>query len=359
MTKTLDALASIDFLPQSPRTYSPNIGVIGCGGISGYHLQAYKAAGFRVTALADINKARATAKRDEYYPDAVAMEDYRQLLRDDSIEVVDITTHPAERVALIRAALQAGKHVLSQKPFVLDLDVGLELVELAAKQDRYLVVNQNGRWAPHFSYARLVATGGLIGKVFGAHMSCHWDHRWVRGTPFEEVRHLVLYDYAIHWFDILRCFLPGRQALRVFASTSRAPGQDLKPNLLAQAVIEFDEAQATLAFDACVPAGWHERTYLSGTEGSLISQGAGNQDQTLTVNVQAGAWRPQLSGKWFPDGFHGTMGELLCAIEDKRPSTIDAADNLESLALCFAAVASADSGLPIRPGQIRKMPDAG
>ena len=92
---------------------------------------------------------------------------------------------------MIRAALNAGKHVLSQKPFVLDLDVGLELVELAAKRDRYLVVNQNGRWAPHFSYARLVATGGLIGKIFGAHMSCHWDHRWVRGTPFEEVRHLV------------------------------------------------------------------------------------------------------------------------------------------------------------------------
>lgn len=353
----LEALATLDFRPQSPRSYAPNIGMIGCGGISGYHLQAYKTAGFRVTALADLDKTRAVAKRNEYYQEATATEDYQQILRDDSIEVVDITTHPAQRVPLIREALNAGKHVLSQKPFVLDLDVGMELVELAAKRDRYLVVNQNGRWAPHFSYARLVAGQGLIGKIFGAHMSCHWDHRWVRGTPFEEVRHLVLYDYAIHWFDILRCFLPGRQARRVFASTSRAPDQDLKPNLLAQAVIEFDEAQATLAFDACVPAGWHERTYLSGTGGSLISQGTGNQDQTLTVNLPEGSWRPQLSGKWFPDGFHGTMGELLCAIEDKRPSTIDAADNLESLALCFAAIASADSGLPVRPGQVRKMPE--
>ncbi len=355
MNSTFDALASIPFRPQSPQSYSPNIGMIGCGGISGYHLQAYKAAGFRVTALADLDKSRAISKRDEYYPEALATDDLQKIWRDDSIEVVDITTHPAERVALIREALSAGKHVLSQKPFVLDLDVGRELVELAAKRQRYLAVNQNGRWAPHFSYARIVATQGLIGKIFGAHMSCHWDHRWVRGTPFEEVRHLVLYDYAIHWFDMLRCFLPGRKAHRVFASTARAPGQDLKPNLLAQAVIEFDEAQATLAFDACVPAGWHERTYLSGTKGSLISQGSGNQDQILTVNVPAGAWTPKLSGKWFPDGFHGTMGELLCAIEEKRPTTIDAADNLESLALCFAAVASADSGLPIRPGQVRKM----
>ncbi len=205
---------------------------------------------------------------------------------------------------LIRDALMAGKHVLSQKPFVLDLDIGQELVELAAKRDRYLVVNQNGRWAPHFSYARLVANGGFIGQVFGAHMSCHWDHRWVRGTPFEEIRHLVLYDYAIHWFDMLRCLLlPGRVAHRVFASTARAPGQDLKPNLLAQAVIEFDEAQATLAFDACVPAGSHERTYLSGTLGSLISQGSGNQEQTLTVIcpwfLDAEAHRPMVS-RWLP-----------------------------------------------------------
>lgn len=356
MTCRLDQLAQIAYRPQSPRSYCPNIGLIGCGGISHHHLRAYVAAGFKVTALADLDKSRAIARRNDFYPDAIATDDFHEILNDDTIEVVDVTTHPLERAPLIAAALKAGKHVLSQKPFVLDLDVGVELVELADKCGRYLAVNQNGRWAPHFSYARLVAQSGLIGDVFGAHMSCHWDHRWVRGTPFEDVRHLVLYDYAIHWFDILRCFLPGCTAQRVFASTARAPGQDLKPNLLAQAVIEFDRAQATLAFDACVPAGSQERTYLSGTLGSLTSVGSGNQEQRLTVNLLEGLWTPTLAGKWFPDGFHGTMGELLCAIEDQRPTTISAADNLESLALCFAAVASADSGLPVRPGQVRQLP---
>jgi predicted dehydrogenase len=352
----LDQLARIAYRPQSPRSYRPEIGIIGCGGISHYHLRAYVAAGFNVTALADLNKSRAVARRDEFYPQALATDDFQQILSNDAIEVVDITTHPFERPPLISAALRAGKHVMSQKPFVLDLDTGMELVELAHKCNRYLAVNQNARWAPHFSYARMVAQSGLIGDIFGAHMSCHWDHRWVRGTAFEEVRHLVLYDYAIHWFDILRCLLPNCTAQRVFASTARAPEQDLKPNLLAQAVIEFDQAQATLAFDACVPAGSQERTYLSATKGSLTSVGSGNQEQKLTVTVGEGSWSPNLHGKWFPDGFHGTMGELLCAIEEKRPSTIDAEDNLESLALCFAAVASADSGLPIRPGQIRQLP---
>lgn len=349
-------LPNIPYKPQSPLSYSPKIGLIGCGGITQYHLQAYRSAGFQVTALCDLDLSKATARRDEYFPAAAIYEDYRQLLRDDSIEVVDIATHPPERPPIIENALNAGKHVLSQKPFVLDLDVGMRLIELAQKHNRYLAVNQNGRWAPHFSYARHAVASGLLGEVFGAHLSCHWDHTWVRGTEFERVKHLILYDYAIHWFDILRAVLPGKVPVRVYASTARASRQQLMPNLLGQAIVEFDGAQATLAFDAALPHGSQERTFLSGSKGSLYSVGSGNQEQTLTVNLSSGRWIPMLEGKWFPDGFHGTMGELLCSIEQRRECAIDAADNLKSLEMCFAAVASSEIGAPVVPGKIRKLP---
>jgi predicted dehydrogenase len=68
-----------------------------------------------------------------------------------------------------------------------------------------------------------------------------------------------------------------------------------------------------------------------------------------------GSYVPQLEGQWFPDGFQGTMGELLLSIEENRPSQIDAADNLQSLALCFAAIASADAGQVKKPGQVRSI----
>ncbi len=356
MTSRTDLLSDLPYRPQSPHTYSPNIGLIGCGGITHYHLRAYLAAGFKVTAVCDLDLGKAELRRCEFYPAAVAYDDYSKLLADDSIEVVDITTHPPERPPIIEAALRAGKHVLSQKPFVLDLDEGERLIELAHKMNRQLAVNQNGRWAPHFSYARQVANSAIIGDVFAAHLSCHWDHTWVKGSPFEKIKHLILYDYAIHWFDIVRCLLKGKEVKRVFASTARAPGQQLMPPLLAQAVIEFEEAQATLAFDASLPFGSQERTFLSGTAGSLYSVGSGNQEQQLTVNVDTGSWTPKLIGKWFPDGFHGTMGELLCAIEDGRESTINAHDNLRSLELCFAAIHSAETGQPVIPGAVRRMP---
>jgi len=52
---------------------------------------------------------------------------------------------------------------------------------------------------------------------------------------------------------------------------------------------------------------------------------------------------------WFPDGFHGTMGELLCAIKEKRRPQNNTEDNLKSLQLCFSACISADIGKPVDP----------
>jgi predicted dehydrogenase len=98
--------------------------LVGCGGITKWHLTAYRSAGYNVVAFCDVDRARARLRRDEFYPEALATDDLQQVLSRDDIEVVDIATHPPERPALVEAALRAGKHVLSQKPFVIDLDVG-------------------------------------------------------------------------------------------------------------------------------------------------------------------------------------------------------------------------------------------
>ncbi len=67
----------------------------------------------------------------------------------DDIEVVDITPHPKDRLPIVKEALQAKKHVLSQKPFVLDLNDGKELVKIAKENNVKLAVNQNGRCGRH------------------------------------------------------------------------------------------------------------------------------------------------------------------------------------------------------------------
>lgn len=345
----------LPYRPRDPKKYAPAIGLIGCGGITRSHLRAYKEAGYRVVALCDLDEGRAKERQKEFFPKARIYTDHRELLKNGEIEVVDIATHPSVRAGQIEDALNARKHVLSQKPFVVDLDYGERMVELASRKGVKLAVNQNGRWSPNWSYMREAVRAGTIGELFGAHLSVHWDHDYIHKLPFNEIKHAILYDFAIHWFDILACFMGERKAVRVFASVSHAKGQKSKPPMLGQALVEYEGAQSSLVFDAFIHTGPEARTFLAGSKGSVSSIGPDLNTQAVTLRTEAGHATPKLKGSWFPDGFHGTMGELLCAIEEKREPYNSGANNLKSLALCFAAVASAEMHEPQQPGRVRKL----
>jgi predicted dehydrogenase len=346
---------NLPYLPRDPKEYNPGIGLIGCGGIAENHLREYQKAGYRVVALCDVVEERALKRRDEFFPQASIYADYRAVLDREDVGVVDIATHPIERAPMLIDALNAGKHVLSQKPFVLDLDFGETVIALAREKKRKLAVNQNGRWAPHFSYIRQAIAHGLLGEVHSAHFTVHWDHGWTAGTAFNQVKHLMLYDFAIHWFDIVTCFMVGKTPRRVFASIAKTTTQRPDPPMLAQALIDFEDAQAAMLFNGDVGFDPRDRTYVSGSKGTAVSEGVDLLHQDVTLTTKAGSAQPDLEGDWFSNGFHGTMGELLCAIEEDREPENNAEGNLASLALCFAAVQSAETGTPQTPGDIRKL----
>ncbi len=347
--------SNIEYLPSDPLKHRPAIGLIGCGAITKEHLAAYRAAGYKVAALCDIDRDAAEMRRKEFYPEALVTTELNQLLSIPEIEVVDIATHVAVRPPLIEAALQAGKHVLSQKPFVLNLSQGQQLVSIAKENNRELAVNQNGRWAPHFCFMRRAIAQGCIGQVQSVQMAVHWDHNWIAGTEFDRMKHVILFDFAIHWFDILGCFLSDQSPLRVSASCTSAAQQTAKPPLLGQASIEYDSAQAQLFFNGNCLEGQSDTSIIVGTKGTLISTGPDSKQQQVTLYRDQDTQTPELSGTWFPGGFHGTMGELLCAIESGREPEISAANNLQSLALCFAAVESAEQEKPIVPGSVTQI----
>ena len=340
----------VDYLPPKPREYNLGIALIGTGGISEFHLKNYQACGYRVVALSNRTTAKAEAMRDKFYPDATVHEEYREILERDDVEVMDVTPHPADRLPILFDCLQAGRHVLSQKPFVLDLEEGKKLVDLADEKGLKLAVNQNGRWAPHFSYLRNAISSGLIGEVTSIDFSLQWDQTWVQGIPsFEEMDHLILFDFAVHWFDIASCLMSGRNPEKVYASAVRHAGQVYKPPALASAVIDYPDAQVRMSFNAHCTLGEEDVTTVVGTKGTLRSRGPGLNDQPMMeVHLEEGSVTVPLQGSWFESGFQGAMGELLCAIEDEREPSHGARENLRSLELCFAALKSADSGQPIK-----------
>lgn len=349
------AAPTIAYEPPSPRSYRPRIGLIGAGGISVSHLDAYKTAGWDVVAICNRTLSKAADKAAKFYPDARVTDDWVSLLADPDVDVVDITPYPNARLPIMEAALEAGKHVLSQKPFVTSLDDGERLVALAERKGVKLAVNQNGRWSPHHAWMRGAVKGGHVGTLRSAHISIGWDHSWIEGTPFEDIDDLILYDFGVHWFDFL-VSIAGDRIRSVTATTAHAAGQSARPPLLAQALVELEGGQASLVFDGATPHAPRDTTQITGTGGSLSSMGENLGEQAVTLTTAEGRAMPTLSGTWFNDGFRGAMGELLCAIEDDREPLNGARENLQSLALCFAAIHSSRTGGPVKVGAMRTLP---
>ena len=110
-------------------TDSLGVGIIGCGNISAAYLQlAPLFKGYDIFAVADINMDNAKARADEF---GVRAQTVEELLASDDIDLVINLTIPAAHLEVSKAVLQAGKHVYSEKPFVLSLSEAQELCEVA------------------------------------------------------------------------------------------------------------------------------------------------------------------------------------------------------------------------------------
>jgi predicted dehydrogenase len=349
------AAPALDYRPPRPEGYRPRIGLIGCGGITSFHLEAYRRLRFPVVAFCDVDTSRAAERRDQYTPQAEVYREAADVLARDDIDIVDVATHPRERETILAEAIRAGKHVLSQKPFVIDLQVGRKLVAAARRRGVLLAVNQNGRWAPHFSYLRQAIAAGWIGDVAAVDISIHWDHSWVRGTPFERIPHLLLYDFAIHWFDILHCLTPGHRPLEVAVQLFRGPHQSIRPPLQANVAVRFRDLLATLVLNGNARYGACDRTVVTGTQGTLVASGRDLNHQRVSLYTDQGVASPRLQGSWFTSGFQGTMAELATAVAEQREPSHAGRDNLQSLQLAFAAIAGADWQKPVKVGSVQRL----
>ena len=108
------------------------VGVIGCGNISkAYFSLSPLFRGIKMRACADINMDAAKARAKEF---KLRAETVDELLKDDEIDIIVNLTIPAVHYEVSKAVLDAGKHVYSEKPFVLSIEEGLDLKKRAEKK---------------------------------------------------------------------------------------------------------------------------------------------------------------------------------------------------------------------------------
>src|SRR3954447_5939404 len=146
----------------------PGIAVIGCGNISQHHFAGWKrlteGRQARLVAACDNDLTRAKAAA-ETYAVPVATDDFEEVVRRPDVQAVDICLPHHLHLPAILAAARAGKHVLCEKPLVLNLDEAVEAVRACREASVVLMTANRDRFEPHARAVKRIIDRGLLGKV--------------------------------------------------------------------------------------------------------------------------------------------------------------------------------------------------
>ncbi|PJI91173.1 oxidoreductase [Luteimicrobium subarcticum] len=297
-------------------------------------------------------------------PDVDVVPDLAAALEDDSrpVDLVVVATPNTEHLPLAAAALEAGRHVVVDKPFTLTLDDARTLRDLAHRQHRFVTAFHNRRWDSEHLGLRALLDSGVLGAV--THLDAHFDRfrpevrdRWREraepgsGVWFDLGPHLV--DQVVQLFGVPETVTLDAAALRPGARTDD----------WAHAVLRYDGLRVTLhaTLLAAAPA---PRLTVHGTQASAVKQGIDQQEAQLLVGTRPGdpGWGedPDPIVVHLPDG---STSEVAVPAGDHRafyagvreavrgagplPVTVD--ESLAVMAVLEAGVVSAAEGRSVVP----------
>ena len=340
-----ETLDSIDVSLKRPSSFQAKIALVGCNAITNAHLGAYKDAGYDVVAFCDLDLEMAKDKRDRFFPEARVTTSFQELLDDPEINVLDLATMPSIRYKLMKEAIAHGKHVLSQKPFVETKAQGEELAKLAQEAGVKIAVNQNARFAPFWLYIESVIKSGIIGDIVHIDFKSHWEYKWLKNREItDDLYYSIIYDYAIHWLDLVATWNSDSKHTAVQTMIQKAPNQTMVPPLLTQMTVQYPNTVCGLSFFGDYQGTPYHSTRVTGTKGVIESAGANfSNQQKIQIEIGGETFEPSVEGGWFNDGLDGAMTELLLAIEENREPSNGGFNNLATLELVEDALKSAET----------------
>ncbi len=261
------------------------VGLVGYG-YAGKTFHAPLIAATDGMALTVVASSDATRVRQDLPTVEVVVEPSRLLLH-DAVDLVVLATPNASHAPLASAALRAGKHVVVDKPFTLDLAEARQLLQLAHASGRLLSVFHNRRWDSDFLAVRQAIADGAVGQVthFESHIDryrptvrARWREQAVPGAG-------ICYDLGPHLID---------QALQLFGLPARihASLAIQRPGGMvddwAHLLLDYGSTRVVLHASMLV-AGGVARFTVHGSRGSLVKLTADRQEAQLLAGMTPGA----------------------------------------------------------------------
>jgi predicted dehydrogenase len=341
------------------------VGLIGCGLVTEQrHLPALESLrGAEVMAVADSDSDRLTALADRFGIE-FRYTDHQVLLAQSDIDAVGILTPTGSHVQIALDALEAGKHVLIEKPLSLDLDECDDLIAKAAGSDNKVMVGLNMRWHRLVQRAWEMVQQGSLGELKS--IRSVFTHRSRADAPaWTRLRHLgggAMINQSVHHFDLWH-YLTGSEVERVWSVAESSAEQEDQTVIVAGRTTEGVLVSSLVS----LKTGGQNEIELYGDGGRLrvslyrfdgfefspstaYPGDAGNRLRRAVSSMKAlpEAVRASRRGGDFVAAFRAEWQHFVDCIRHDREPLCTLEDGRRALQVAIAASHSASSGQPIR-----------
>ena len=269
-------------------------------------------------------------------------------------DAVLVASPPGTHHVVAKAALEAGKHVLCEKPLATILQDAFDLVETVDKAGRVLMVSQNYRYnAPFRAVQRLVMEGEL-GELASIRISCRRDTRTLFAPDdFRySMRHPYVLDMSIHHFDLIRA-ATGRDVRGVYARGWRVPDSPFVHHPAVAALLDLEGGVPVIYEGDWATFGpetsWNGEWEVTGEAGRILWRGSEVDRGTGAVVFERWGQEARLVEQHDLEFVEreATLQALRAAIESGEQPETAAADNVRSLAAMLGCVSSIEEGEPV------------
>lgn len=158
-------------MPAKKKSTVLKVGIIGCGGIAnGKHMPSLaKLSNVQMTAFCDIVKEKAEEAAKKFgTSDAKVYSDYKELLKDKTIDVIHVCTPNKSHADITVDSLEAGKHVMCEKPMAKTAADARRMVEAAKRTGKKLTIGYQNRFRQDSLYLNKVCRSGELGEIYFA-----------------------------------------------------------------------------------------------------------------------------------------------------------------------------------------------
>jgi predicted dehydrogenase len=290
------------------------VGVIGVGQIGKGHVELYqKIEGAQVVAIADIDRQEVSLVSDRYsIPHAYT--DFRELLKLEEIDAVDVCLHNNLHMPVTVAALEAGKHVYCEKPMAGSYRDAEKMVRTAKEVDRKLSIQLYILFTKEVKAAEVVVENGFLGKIY--HARAAGFRRRMRpyvdgyGKPPFVQKHIAgggaVFDMGIYPIATVLYLMNNPEILRVSGKIYQETEMDpVRKELSGYDVEEFGVGLVRMGGGIILELveAWaihldsFDGSYIVGTQGGLridpfgIFRNLGDLELTTTADLEAFDWR--------------------------------------------------------------------